>query len=31
MELSVFASRQFEPKTVDLSVRFIRVLFYSFL
>ena len=29
MELLAFASRQFAPKTVDLSVRVIRVLFYS--
>ena len=28
MELLAFASRQFAPKIVDLSVRFIRVLFY---
>ena len=29
MELLAFASRQFAPKMVDLSVRFIRILFYS--
>ena len=29
IELLVFASRQIAPKIVDLSVRFIRILFYS--
>ena len=29
MELLAFASRQFAPKIVNLSVRFIRNVFYS--
>ena len=29
MEILAFASRQFAPKIVDLSVRSIRILFYS--
>ena len=28
MELLVFASRQFAPKTVDTYVRFTRIMFY---
>ena len=30
MELLAFASRQFAPEIVDLSVRFIRSLFHTF-
>ena len=30
MELLTFASRQYAPKIVDLSVRFIRILFYRY-
>ena len=30
MELLAFASRQFAPKTMDLSVRFIRSYFVQF-
>ena len=29
MEFLAFATRQFAPKIVDLSVRFSRILFYS--